>query len=157
MGVSKLEQAIAVIKSGDKAQGRRLLVVVLQEEPRNAKAWLWMSAVVDDPERRRKSLLTVLEIEPENELAKKGLARFGWLEEEVAAPAPAPPTSDALERQQEPQPVIETILVTRSLPVRASNGNSRQEAERWLRISKMSGGLFVLVALLLIVTFLVAR
>jgi hypothetical protein len=89
--MSKLDEAIAVIKAGDIERGRRLLVEVLNDEPRNAKAWLWMSGVVSDPERRRQSLLTVLEIEPDNEIARRGLEKFGWLEEEPVAAAPPEP------------------------------------------------------------------
>lgn len=88
--MSKLDEAIAVIKAGDIEHGRRLLVEVLDEDPRNAKAWLWMSGVVSDPERRRQSLLAVLEIEPDNEIAKLGLEKFGWLEAETVAESPPP-------------------------------------------------------------------
>ncbi len=101
--MSKLDEAIAVIKAGDIDRGRRLLVQVLDEEPRNAKAWLWMSGVVSDPERRRQSLLTALEIEPDNEIARRGLEKFGWLEEEPVAEPPPAPAEEALE----PSPVEE--------------------------------------------------
>jgi hypothetical protein len=96
--MNKLDEAIAVIKAGDIERGRRLLVEVLDEDPRNAKAWLWMSGVVSDPERRRQSLLAVLEIEPDNEIARRGLEKFGWLEEEpVAELPPTAPFEEALE------------------------------------------------------------
>lgn len=110
--VSKLDEAIAVIRAGEIEQGRRLLIEVLQEEPRNAQAWLWMSGVVSDPERRRQSLLAVLEIDPDNELAKKGLAKFGWAEEEIEPVAeyePVVPAAD--ERFPEPEVWEETAEV----------------------------------------------
>jgi hypothetical protein len=40
----KLEKAIKRIKSGDKAGGKQLLVEILEVEPANEQAWLWMSA-----------------------------------------------------------------------------------------------------------------
>jgi hypothetical protein len=98
--MNKLDEAIAVIKAGDIERGRRLLVEVLDEDPRNAKAWLWMSGVVSDPERRRQSLLAVLEIEPDNEIARRGLEKFGWLEEEPLASIP--PEPEAAEFAYEP-------------------------------------------------------
>lgn len=42
----ELQQAITLIKSGDKQNGRRLLAEILKAEPRNEQAWLWMSSVV---------------------------------------------------------------------------------------------------------------
>jgi hypothetical protein len=67
----KLNQAIKYIKSGDKDYGKHLLVEVLNADPTNDKAWLWMSAVVDTDEMRRECLEKVLEHNPRNQAAKK--------------------------------------------------------------------------------------
>lgn len=70
-----LQQAIAAIKSGDKATGKRLLIdEVLKNNPRNENAWLWMTQVADADEDRLNYLRHVLKINPENEAAKRGLA-----------------------------------------------------------------------------------
>jgi hypothetical protein len=88
----KLNQAIKYIKAGDKEYGKHLLIEVLNAEPENAQAWLWMSAVVDTDELRRECLEKVLEYNPRNQAAKKGLEQ---LRREAAPPAaqarPAPP------------------------------------------------------------------
>jgi hypothetical protein len=68
-----LQRAIAAIRSGDKAAGKRLLAQILQAEPGNQTAWLWMSAVVDTDEERAHCLERVLEINPHNETAQRGL------------------------------------------------------------------------------------
>jgi hypothetical protein len=72
----KLQQAISLVKSGDKQGGARLLAEVLHTEPRNETAWLWMSGVVSKPEQRRHCLEQVLQINPNNQMARKGLARL---------------------------------------------------------------------------------
>lgn len=71
--MSDLQRAIAAVRSGDKATGKRLLVQVLKEEPRNQAAWLWMSAVVETDNERRHCLERVLAINPNNETARQGL------------------------------------------------------------------------------------
>ena len=55
MGVS-LELAIAAIRSGRKEEGRQLLNLLIQQDPNNDKAWLWMSSVVDTDEQRARCL-----------------------------------------------------------------------------------------------------
>ncbi len=72
-----LQQAIAAIKAGDKAAGRRLLAEVIRGDPRNEAAWLWMSAATDSDEQRRACLERVLAINPGNPTARRGLARLG--------------------------------------------------------------------------------
>ncbi len=72
----RLAQAIASIKTGDKQSATRLLAALLQEDPRNVAAWLWMSAALTEPERQRYCLEKALSIDPGNELARAGLDRL---------------------------------------------------------------------------------
>ena len=55
-----LQQAIAAIKSGDKTLGRSILVRIVQQQPKNELAWLWLSACVSTDEQRRDCLKKVL-------------------------------------------------------------------------------------------------
>jgi hypothetical protein len=73
---SKLEQAIGLIKTGQKGAAYPLLVEVASEQPQNDVAWLWLAVVLDDPEKQREALEITLQINPNNETAKKGLARL---------------------------------------------------------------------------------
>lgn len=77
---SELQSAIAAIKSGDKEPAYQALVNVIKADPSGDDAeiaWLWMSAVVDSPEQKRKCLETVLSLNPHNESAIRGLAKLG--------------------------------------------------------------------------------
>jgi Tfp pilus assembly protein PilF len=49
----QLQKAIALIKSGDKQNGKQLLTEILKTESQNEAAWLWMSSVVDKDEEQR--------------------------------------------------------------------------------------------------------
>ncbi len=71
-----LQQAIKVIKAGDKKTGRKMLADILQADLDNEMAWLWMFAVATSDVERRKYLKRVLKINPNNEAAKRGLAKL---------------------------------------------------------------------------------
>jgi hypothetical protein len=77
--MSELEtnQAIELIKQGNLAEGAKVLSTVLKNEPDNEMAWLWMSACVPDREKKIYCLQKVIQINPFNASAKKGLDSFG--------------------------------------------------------------------------------
>jgi hypothetical protein len=82
----KLQQAINLIKSGDKQNGECLLAEVLRADPRNQMAWLWMSEVVTNDEQRLYCLERVLKINPDHQLAQQGLAQLQREQRTQAAP-----------------------------------------------------------------------
>lgn len=69
-----LDQAVAQIQAGDLNTARRLLARLLQREPHNVDAWLWLSSAVDDLDRRVECLRRVLAISPHNKIAWQRLA-----------------------------------------------------------------------------------
>ena len=81
----KLQQAIALIKAGDRQQGGELLAEILRADPDVELAWLWRSGVVQDDEERAYCLQQVLALNPDNEVAKKGLAMLRAKGVQVAA------------------------------------------------------------------------
>jgi hypothetical protein len=70
-----------------------LLLRVVERDERNAPAWLWLSGLVDDPHDRRVALENVLDIDPDNAPARKGLE---WLDRQTPPPLPAtePPAAE---------------------------------------------------------------
>jgi thioredoxin-like negative regulator of GroEL len=72
-----LRQGVHAAKAGRKEEARQLLEAVLDADERNEQAWLWMSDVVDSDEERLICLENVLAINPNNEIARKGLAALG--------------------------------------------------------------------------------
>ncbi|HUS69594.1 MAG TPA: hypothetical protein VM075_02310, partial [Anaerolineae bacterium] len=87
-----LRQGIAAARGGRPEAARDLLSQVLDMDPENERAWLWMSGVVPD-EERIVCLENVLAINPSNELARIGLESLleksaGIDEEETIIPEP---------------------------------------------------------------------
>ncbi len=72
-----LQQAVTAAKAGRTAEARHLLETVLDADRHNEQAWIWMSSVVDSDEDRVICLENVLTINPQNEMARKGLAALG--------------------------------------------------------------------------------
>jgi hypothetical protein len=57
-----LSEAVTAIKSGDKAAGQKLLIEILNEDPNNDTAWIWMSAVVETDELRCECLQEAIKL-----------------------------------------------------------------------------------------------
>lgn len=71
-----LQQAIRLIRGGNKEAGRQLLIEILDADERNETAWLWMSAVVESDDLRRECLQEVLRLNPDHEAARRGLEKL---------------------------------------------------------------------------------
>jgi hypothetical protein len=71
-----LKQAVALIKAGDDAGARELLLEVLKSDPTNDTAWVWMAAVVDKDHLRKECLEEALKHNPHNEAARRALKRL---------------------------------------------------------------------------------
>ncbi|MBN1317983.1 MAG: tetratricopeptide repeat protein [Anaerolineales bacterium] len=97
----KLQQAMDLIKSGERQKSKRILVEILEADPKNEKAWLWLSGIVNGDEECRYCLNQVLAINPNNTQAKKGLA---WLEQkgEKVRSVEAPEQTTPFQSEEKP-------------------------------------------------------
>jgi Tol biopolymer transport system component len=71
-----LRQGIEAARAGDKEGARKIFDEVLEEDPENVHAWLWLYRVVDSVDEKRICLTTVLQIDRGNERAQQALARL---------------------------------------------------------------------------------
>ena len=60
-------------RTGDKDKARILLSQVVERDPHNEQAWMWLSGVVTEPEEQQICLENVLVINPGNAKARRGL------------------------------------------------------------------------------------
>ena len=70
---TELDRAIVAAARGKKSTARELLRGVLQEDPENPRAWLWMSRVAENERERQSCLQQVLRIDPDNKRAQEEL------------------------------------------------------------------------------------
>src|ERR1041384_1837148 len=72
-----LQLGIDAAREGNREEARNLFGLLTRQEPDNLQAWLWLAGVADGPEERRAALERVLELDPTNEMAVKGLQAMG--------------------------------------------------------------------------------
>jgi hypothetical protein len=89
----QLRLAREAIEGGDRATGRNLLLQLLRHDPGNEVAWIWLSAVIDDPAKERDCLKQALKINPDNATAREHLARLTDQADRTAVPPPVTPPS----------------------------------------------------------------
>jgi twitching motility two-component system response regulator PilG len=95
-----LELGIELGRKGDKARSRALLTELVDLEPRNERAWLWLSSVAASAAEAVAALQRVLEIQPGHEQALSLLQRL----DPGPAARPAPAWSCPLCAQTAPAP-----------------------------------------------------
>ncbi|HEX3050713.1 MAG TPA: tetratricopeptide repeat protein [Aggregatilineaceae bacterium] len=89
MSADILQRAIQLLQSGQRDQARALFQQVVQAEPNNEMAWLWLASAAADTFEYQRALQEVLRINPANEQARLQLAQ---LQPPYARPpAPQPP------------------------------------------------------------------
>ncbi len=107
-----LNRGIAALKAGRKAEARGLLAQLVEQEPRHELGWLWLSGAVDTDEDRRVCLENVLAINPNNDLAQRGL--------------------ETLQRSSPPGPAGATYA-GRPRPAEGDDGGADEEIARLLQ------------------------
>jgi flagellar basal body-associated protein FliL len=95
----KLRQAIELIKAGNKQTALPILKEVIQSEPNNDAAWLWLYTCVDNPSQKKYCLQKALEINPNNSNAQIALEK---LIGQIPSPKPTP-----IRPQTQPAKIIE--------------------------------------------------
>src|SRR5579859_2508684 len=71
-----LQEGIEAARAGNKALARMRLGEVVARDSNNESAWLWFASVTESASERRECLARVLEINPENAVAKRELAKL---------------------------------------------------------------------------------
>ncbi|MBP7227691.1 MAG: hypothetical protein KA988_01155, partial [Longilinea sp.] len=64
-----LQNAIDALQAGQKAQAIQALRQVIQQEPRNPTAWVWLARALDDPQKQEDCLQRALQIDPNHSFA----------------------------------------------------------------------------------------
>lgn len=76
-----LQMAIRAAKSGQKEGARVMLRQVYARNKRNETALMWLAKLAKNQKERQQWLRQILEINPENEAAKKAIARMRYQRE----------------------------------------------------------------------------
>ena len=71
-----MAEAIELVTSGRRTEASRVLARILEKEPSNVSAWLLLSSVVNDVDRKRSCLQQALRFDPSNEDAQSALGQL---------------------------------------------------------------------------------
>jgi hypothetical protein len=81
-----LREAMDALRQGDRVRARDLLTRLLKTDQKNPKYWLWLSAAVDSQKEQIYCLQMVLQADPQNSAAKRGLILMGALPPDDSVP-----------------------------------------------------------------------
>ncbi len=105
----QLERAIELIKDGQKESARAMLTQIVQDEPGNAAAWLWLAETMPSDTERIAVLEACLRQNPQSQMVQRGLERLrarqlpaSRLPPMVASVAPISPAGPAESAFAEP-------------------------------------------------------
>lgn len=84
-----VREAKRAIRAGNKSEAQKLLLKATELDQSNEQAWMWLSAVVDSIEDQMICLENVLQINPSNADAKRGLE---MLRKKAPPPIEKPPS-----------------------------------------------------------------
>jgi cytochrome c-type biogenesis protein CcmH/NrfG len=68
-----LKMAADAAQKGQKEPARMMLQQVLQMDPRNVRAMMWMAKVAANNQERREWLERILKVDPKNKIARQAL------------------------------------------------------------------------------------
>jgi Tol biopolymer transport system component len=106
------DQLARLLKAGDKAQARTLLINAIRQNPRDDWTWLAMAHIVDDEAQKRECLTRALAINPANPQARQLMDRLP-----PVIPAPASPPQ-SLTPSLAPEPPAPTpVIVETPAPI----------------------------------------
>ncbi|MBI5931355.1 MAG: hypothetical protein HY862_18755 [Chloroflexi bacterium] len=96
-----LEQAIQLIQSGNPTEGRQLLQQVLAQDANFAAGWMWLASAATTRDERVMALRRVLQIDPNNTVARAALQQLG-----ESPTLPEDPLAAAFAPRQPQQPFL---------------------------------------------------
>lgn len=73
MSSQDLNRAIQLARAGDKKAARQILLRLVQEQPTNEMAWIWLADTLPDEAQRIAALKQCLKLIPQSQMARKAL------------------------------------------------------------------------------------
>ena len=107
---SQLHRAVELAQAGQRQEANQLLRQVVQSDPNNEVAWLWLASVAADHPEYIRALNEVLRLNPNNQQAQRLLAEYQQQYSTPPPPAPyqsvgpsTPPPIPVYRGEQQPQ------------------------------------------------------
>lgn len=102
---SILQLGIEAARDGNREEARNLFRLLTRQDPSNSQAWLWLAGVAENRDERQAALERVVDLDPNNEMALKGLQQLGVRPQARARDEASAPTISSSVHEAEP-PII---------------------------------------------------
>jgi len=139
----QLGRAIKAAREGRRVEARDMLLQVVDADPQNESAWIWLTGLVDDLEDKIIACENVLTINPSNERVR---AYLNQLLQKKAGEQPASPQSAAPDLARTVTPPPARPAVARP-PVQADNLDPRSQARQYEAEGRLEEARLVLLEL----------
>lgn len=156
-----IQRALELLKAGDKATAQSILIPILKVEPNNAEAWYLLAFTLPDQERRLECFNEVLRIDPNNQAAKKQIARLTTPQPAAGMahvqPAAYNPSSQPARPVTDSTPIHATAprqSAAFTQPAEPVNEPKPGKTRRALPLERILGGVVVLVILGILAAYL---
>lgn len=117
-----LKQGIDALNMGQKEKAHSLFMQIVERDKHNEMAWLWLSGTVDTDEDRHICLKNVLVINPDSEVAQRGLEKLQGGSQGSSS------GSDAATRKKEAE--LRPIKETRTVRSRTTSGKEETTTDK---------------------------
>jgi len=101
-----LEEGIALARRGDRAGAREIFRGLIQKNPYDEEAWLWLAWVAESKESALRCLEEAQRLLPESPRVAEGIA---WAKEQLANEAPPPPPKASPKPQVKAEPILSRL------------------------------------------------
>ncbi len=117
-----MQAARAAIEQGQHNQARRQLRAILQQEPENYRAWLWLAGLTESATAGLEYVRRAHTLQPDDPIVAKALE---WAEQRAATPSPAAETAP-------PRLVVSPPAIPKGMPVRAAPTPTEPPPTPWI-------------------------
>jgi len=131
-----LQRAVQAVRAGHKLEARDLLLELVEADPRNEMAWMWLSGLVDSVEDQIVACENVLTINPANEKVRSYLTE---LQQRYQSSLAEKNNADATELFNQAKAHAEQRDRDTALQLATQAVQKREEyGEAWLLIARLS-------------------
>ncbi len=142
---TRLKQAVAALREGDRSQARSLILAELHDDPGNLMAWQWALEVANNDKEKRSILGKILSLDPTHKGALQYLKKL----DQASAIDPASTANETVDNRK--------ILTPVSKKEKGRVGGITRLFSDWITNLPVSCGFIVLFAVIVAIAFIYFR
>ncbi len=147
---SRIEEARDALSQGDIGRARRLLRRIVQQEPDNHKAWLWLAGVTDAPRASLQYIKRAEEIMPDDPAV---ISALEWAQERASEGSPEPAARDETDQVLAEPPVATLHRPVKIEPTPKPTVEDDVSMDKLSELLRRVGFVLLIIVALLLIAF----